>query len=273
MFSPGPACAALPRFLARLIRSGTCTLSRPGAEAEAVDQARADDDRTAALVAVRQDEFVQRDPRDARGRRRERRVFVEDRIGALAPGARADDARARCVDERLAASRERVEKGNDRALVIGAGRIDDDVGGSRGLRQSSASSSVPSTGSMPRARTASAFSLRANEARSPDGRRRRDGRQPIRRYSPTRPCRRFSLHATHRHCEPIDCARERQRRSNPSSRHADMDCLRFARNDDEVSLPQMLLEKLRRAAPGELRGLRDRAPTCRCSLTKACSAS
>jgi hypothetical protein len=34
-------------------------------------------------------------------------------------------------DERLAASRERIEKGYDRALVIGAGGIDDDVGRSR----------------------------------------------------------------------------------------------------------------------------------------------
>ena len=40
------------------------------------------------------------------------------------------------MDERLAASRERIEKGYDRAPVIGAGGIDDDVGGSRCLRES-----------------------------------------------------------------------------------------------------------------------------------------
>ncbi len=53
---------------------------RSGAKACAVDQARADDDRPAALVAVGENELVQRDPRHARGRRRDRRVFVEDRI-------------------------------------------------------------------------------------------------------------------------------------------------------------------------------------------------
>ena len=72
---------------------------------------------------------------------------------------RADDARPRRVDERLAASRQRIEQGNDRALVIGARGIDDDVGGSALLvRELLASSSAPSTGSMPRARTASALS-------------------------------------------------------------------------------------------------------------------
>ena len=135
MFSPGPAWAALPRFLASLISNGTCTLCGFGAKAEAVDQARADDDRPAALVAVGENELVQRDPRHARRRWRDRRVFVEDRIGPLALGARADNARSRGVDERLAASGQRIEHGNDRALVIGARRVDDDVGGLRRLRQ------------------------------------------------------------------------------------------------------------------------------------------
>ena len=108
---------------------------RLDAKTEAVDQARADDDGTASLVAVSENAFVQRDPRGARGRWRDRRVFVEDRVGPLAPGARADDARSRGVDERLAASGQRIKQGNDRALVIGARRIDDDVGGLRRLRQ------------------------------------------------------------------------------------------------------------------------------------------
>ena len=82
-----------------------------------------------------EDEFVQRDPRRARGRRRDRRVFVEDRVRAFASGARADDARSRCVDERLAASGKRVQQRDDGALVIGARRVDDDVGGLRRLRQ------------------------------------------------------------------------------------------------------------------------------------------
>jgi len=39
------------------------------------------------------------------------------------------------MDERLAASRQRIEHGNDRTLVIGARCIDDGVGGPRRLRQ------------------------------------------------------------------------------------------------------------------------------------------
>ena len=108
---------------------------RLGAKASAIDQARTDDDGTAALVAIREDELVQRDPRRTRRRWRERRVFVEHRVGALAAGGRADDARSRCVDERLAASRQRIQQGDDRAFVVGAGGIDDDVGGSRRLRE------------------------------------------------------------------------------------------------------------------------------------------
>src|SRR3954464_2130996 len=64
-----------------------------GAKAETIDQAWTDDDRTAALVAIGQDQLVQRHTRRARGRWRERRVFIEHRVGALAAGGRADDAR------------------------------------------------------------------------------------------------------------------------------------------------------------------------------------
>ncbi len=81
--------------------------------------------------------MVQFDPSGARGRRRERRVLVKNVVGALAAGGRADDARTRGVDEGFAAARERIQQRYDRALVIGAGGVDDDVGGFRCLRKHS----------------------------------------------------------------------------------------------------------------------------------------
>jgi hypothetical protein len=136
MFSPGPACAALPRFFCQPDQQRHLHAVRTRAKTGAVDQARTDDDRTATLVAVGENELVQRYPRHARRRWRDRRVFVEDCIRPLALGARADNARSRCVDEWLAATGERAEQAFDRASVIGARGVDDDVGGSRRLGQS-----------------------------------------------------------------------------------------------------------------------------------------
>ena len=104
----------------------------PGAVADAVDQARTDDDGAASLVVIADDEMVQCDARDTRRRRRDRRVLVKDVVGALAAGARADDAGARGVDEGLAAAGERIKQGCDRAPVVGTGGIDDDVRLTRG---------------------------------------------------------------------------------------------------------------------------------------------
>ncbi len=131
----GPGMRRVAALFGELDQQRHLHAVRVGAKAEAVDQARADDDRTAALVAVGENELVQRDPRHARGRWRDGGIFVEDRVGPLALGARADDARSRRMDECLAASCQGIEHGNDRALVIGARRIDDDVGGLRRLRQ------------------------------------------------------------------------------------------------------------------------------------------
>ena len=86
-------------------------------------------------MTVCENEIVQRDPRCTRGRRRDRRVFVEDRVGAFTSGTRADDARARGVDERLAATGKCIKQRDDRALVVGARGIDHDVGGLGRLRQ------------------------------------------------------------------------------------------------------------------------------------------
>ena len=79
--------------------------------------------------------MVQCDAGDARGRWRDRCLFVKNRIGPFALGARADNARSRCVDERLATTGERAKQARDRAFVIGARGIDDDVGGPRSVRQ------------------------------------------------------------------------------------------------------------------------------------------
>ena len=74
------------------------------AVADAVDQAGADDDGAAALVVSAENEVIEFDARDARRRRRDRRILIEDVVGALAAGSPADNARARGVDEGLAAA-------------------------------------------------------------------------------------------------------------------------------------------------------------------------
>ena len=76
---------------------------RLDAMAKAVDQTWADDDGTAPLVTVRENEVVQRNSGRAGGRRVDRRTFVKDGVGSPPPGARADDARSRGVDEQLGA--------------------------------------------------------------------------------------------------------------------------------------------------------------------------
>src|SRR5581483_12400304 len=83
---------------------------RLDAEPRTIDQARADNDRAAAVVAVREDLLVQRHARGSCRRWGERRILVEHRIRPLAAAARADDARSRCVDEGLAAAGERTEQ-------------------------------------------------------------------------------------------------------------------------------------------------------------------
>ena len=178
-----------------------------------------------ALVAIGEDELVQRHPRRARRRRSDGRILVEDRVGSLPSGARADNARSRSMDERLAAAGERIEQRNDRALVIGARGIDDDVGGLRRSRES-----IPRRPACPsparcRRRERRQPCRSSEPGRSPDARRPRDGRRPIRRYSPMRPCRRFSFAACHHaYYKRKRCARERMRRSNPCHAPSKMDC-------------------------------------------------
>src|SRR6185295_18521740 len=66
----------------------------------------------------------------------DRCVLVKNRIGSVTTRARADDARSRRLDKRLAASRQRAQQSDGGALVIGARGVDDGVGGLRRLRQS-----------------------------------------------------------------------------------------------------------------------------------------
>ena len=243
-----------------------------GAVADAVDQARADDDGAAALVAIRQNELVERDPRDARGRRRDRRVLVEDaserspreRVptmldpevwmkGLPLPASASSSAATAPLWSALAAltttsaacaARARISRVIQRAHHGLDAERANRVGLFRGANEAgdlmAGGSEMRCDRSADIARCAGAEDFHGAAYCCHASQWVGDARHPIREQASAEwIARRFVLAMT------------TERRPSP----------------------QMLPEKLRRPAPGQLGATGGRARTARCSLTKACSAS